>query len=86
MANEDSIRSQIEALNFGECYSRSEMFMLAALTNDSLANATESLSKSIGSSMRRAAANTGRIYRMHAGQWFNRDKDLILTVVVTRAS
>lgn len=82
--NEQTARAQIERLAIDESFSRSLRLDLDKLTRGQLQDVTDNLRSSMQSPTRRAHLATGNEYRIESGEWRTRNRDTVVTVIVTR--
>ena len=81
-----SMRAQIANLQMNETYSRSERIDFDTCTRDSLRDILESLRNTISPAVARARKQTGYEYMVEGGEWRTHDRDMIVTMCVTRTA
>lgn len=81
-----SMRAQIASLQLNEIYSRSERIDFNTCTRDDLRDILESLRNTISPAVARARKQTGHEYMVEGGEWRTHDRDIIVTMCVTRTA
>ena len=81
-----SMRAQIANLQLAETYSRSERIDFDTCTRDGLRDMLESLRNTISPAVARARKQTGYEYIVEGGEWRTHNRDMMVTMCVTRTA